>query len=49
MPCGAPGTLAAARVQVWRCEAEGRPSLPHHFVCVEKFTLVIEHLSFERR
>ena len=26
-----------ARVRVWRCE--GRPPLPHHFVCVEKFTL----------
>ena len=23
--------------RVWRCE--GRPPLPHHFVCVEKFTL----------
>ena len=29
--------LAPARVRVWRCE--GRPPLPHHFVCVEKFTL----------
>jgi len=28
---------APARVRVWRCE--GRPPLPHHFVCVEKFTL----------
>ena len=27
---------APARVRVWRCE--GRPPLPHHFVCVEKFT-----------
>ena len=27
---------APARVWVWRCE--GRPPLPHHFVCVEKFT-----------
>ena len=24
-------------VRAWRCE--GRPPLPHHFVCVEKFTL----------
>ena len=28
---------APARVRAWRCE--GRPPLPHHFVCVEKFTL----------
>ena len=28
---------APARVRVWRCE--GRPPLPHHFVCVETFTL----------
>ena len=28
---------APARVRVWRCE--GRPPLPHHFVCVEEFTL----------
>ena len=28
---------APARIRVWRCE--GRPPLPHHFVCVEKFTL----------
>ena len=28
---------APARARVWRCE--GRPPLPHHFVCVEKFTL----------
>ena len=30
---------APARVRVWRCE--GRPPLPHHFVCVETFTLVL--------
>ena len=29
-------TLTHTRVRVWRCE--GRPPLPHHFVCVEKFT-----------
>ena len=28
---------APARVRAWRCE--GRPPLPHHFVCVEKSTL----------
>ena len=28
---------APARVRAWRCE--GRPPLPHHFVCVETFTL----------
>jgi len=28
---------APARVRVWRCE--GRPPLPHHFVCVETFTV----------
>ena len=39
---------APARVRVWRCE--GRPPLPHHFVCVEKSTLpyltpVVEHVE----
>ena len=29
---------APARVRAWRCE--GRPPLPHHFVCVETFTLL---------
>ena len=28
---------APARVRAWR--REGRPPLPHHFVCVETFTL----------
>ena len=28
---------ASARVRAWRCE--GRPPLPHHLVCVERFTL----------
>ena len=27
---------APARIRAWRCE--GRPPLPHHFVCVETFT-----------
>ena len=35
---------APARVRVWRCE--GRPRLPHHFVCVEKFTLPYLPYSF---
>ena len=35
---------APARVRVWRCE--GRPPLPHHFVCVEKFTLPYLPYSF---
>ena len=34
---------APARVRVWRCE--GRPPLPHHFVCVETFTLPYLTLS----
>ena len=33
---------APARVRAWRCE--GRPPLPHHFVCVETFTLPLPHL-----
>ena len=32
---------APARVRAWRCE--GRPPLPHHFVCVETFTLPYLH------
>ena len=36
---------APARVRVWRCE--GRPPLPHHFVCVERFTL--PYLTEDRR
>ena len=39
---------APARVRVWRCE--GRPPLPHHFVCVEKFTLpYLTYPFFSRR
>ena len=34
---GYPRRGAPARVRAWRCE--GRPPLPHHFVCVEKSTL----------
>ena len=34
---------APARVRAWRCE--GRPPLPHHFVCVEKSTLPYLTLS----
>ena len=30
---------APARVRAWRCE--GRPPLPHHFVCVETFEVCI--------
>ena len=34
---------APARVRVWRCE--GRPPLPHHFVCVETFYLTLPYHS----